>query len=173
MHQLTLHPSCAPGPIRRISAAIQPTPDGCRARFLMEGDIGRIKVPSHAMSERMDDLWLTTCFEIFWQPVGGSYYREFNLSPSSRWACYDFDDFRKNSRDAEVSAISIACSTHDAKLELETSIASTLPTPADVALNAVVEDVDGNIQFWALAFADGKPEFHSEVCRAMKLAGAL
>ena len=46
-------------------------------------------------------------------------------------------------------------------------------TPADVALNAVVEDVDGNIQFWALAFADGKPEFHSEVCRAMKLAGAL
>ncbi|WP_379546844.1 hypothetical protein ACFCW2_12575 [Qipengyuania sp. DSG2-2] len=173
MEQLTLHPSCAPGPIKRISAAIQPTPDGCRVRFVMEGDVGRIKVPMHAHGQRQDNLWKTTCFEIFWQPEGGTYYREFNLSPSSQWAAYDFDDFRLNSRDAPVSAMAIACSAHDAKLELEASLASELPTPADVALNAVVEDIEGNIQFWALAFPDGKPEFHSEVCRAKKLAGML
>ncbi len=173
MEQLILHPSCAPGPIKRISAAIQPTPDGCRARFLMEGDVGRIKVPMHVHGQRQDNLWKNTCFEIFWQPEGGTYYREFNLSPSSQWAAYDFDDFRLNSRDAPVGAMAIACSAHDAKLELEASLASELSTPADVALNAVVEDLEGNIQFWALAFPDGKPEFHSEVCRAKKLAGML
>lgn len=169
MHELVLHPDCARGPIKRVTAAIQATPDGCRAKFRLDGDIGRIKVPVHAASERMDNLWKTTCFEIFWQPHGGNYYREFNLSPSSRWACYDFDDFRLNSRDAPVSAIAIACAAHDAKLELEASIASTLPLPADVALNAIVEDLDGNIQFWALAFQPGKAEFHSEICRALTL----
>ncbi len=117
----------------------------------------------------MDNLWQTTCFEIFWQPEGGAYYREFNLSPSSRWACYDFDDFRLNSRDAPVSDIAIACSFTDDELVLTASIGSQLPLPASAALNAVVEDLDGNIQFWALAFPDGKPEFHSEVCRQLVL----
>ncbi|GAA4038021.1 DOMON domain-containing protein [Parerythrobacter jejuensis] len=169
MHELVLHPSCEPGPITSVSASIQATPHGCRAKFRFSGDVGRIKVPMPAQSERMDNLWKTTCFEIFWQPQGGTYYREFNLSPSSRWACYDFDDFRLNSRDAPVDAIAIACSQHDAKLELEASIASALPLPAQVALNAIVEDMEGNIQFWALAFADGKPEFHSTTCRALTL----
>ncbi len=121
------------------------------------------------MSSRQDNLWKTTCFEIFWQPDGGSYYREFNLSPSTQWACYDFDDFRRNSRDAPVDNIAIACAHSDGTLMLSADIASELPLPADVALNAVVEDAQGNIQFWALAFQDGKPEFHSEDCRALHL----
>lgn len=169
MHSLILHPDCAAGPIRSVSAEITPTDGGCKASFRLEGDIRKIKVPSHAMSERMDNLWKTTCFEIFWQPVGDPYYREFNLSPSTRWACYDFDDFRKNGRDAPVSAISIACSQTEDMLALEANIASELPLPADVALNGIVEDMDGNIQFWALAFPEGKAEFHSEVCRAIHL----
>ena len=177
MHELVLHPSCTSGPITRVTASIEPTGGGCRARFRLEGDIGAIKVPVHSPPERMDDLWKTTCFEIFWQPEGGSHYREFNLSPSSRWAAYDFDDLRENGRDAPVEAISVA-SSHGSvdgqgELVLEASIASDLPLPADVALNAIVEDEEGNIQFWALAFPDGKPEFHSEACRTLKLAGRL
>lgn len=169
MHQLTLHPDCAPGPITSVSAAITPTQSGCHARFRFDGDIGRIKVPCPATSERTDFLWKTTCFEIFWQPDGGTWYREFNLSPSSRWACYDFDDFRLNSRDGEVEAIAVACSHNDRALALEASISSTLQLPARIALNAIVEDLEGNIQFWALDFPTGKPEFHSEVCRAVSL----
>ncbi|MDN3645451.1 hypothetical protein QWY75_04410 [Pontixanthobacter aestiaquae] len=169
MHSLILHPDCAEGPITAVSADIEATESGCRARFRFRGDMAKIKVPVHAPSERMDNLWKTTCFEIFWQPHGGNYYREFNLSPSSRWACYDFDDFRENSTDAPVHAISIASSHNDSELVLEASIASELPVPADIALNAIVEDKGGTIQFWALAFEDGKPEFHSTVCRAITL----
>jgi len=169
MTPLILHPDCADGPIHSVNAAIEATDGGCRALFRFDGDVSKIKVPGHTMSERMDDLWKTTCFEIFWQPRGGNNYREFNLSPSSRWACYDFDDFRVNSRNAPVDAISISCSHTGDQLLLEASIASELPLPADIALNAVVEDNDGNIQFWALAFAGGKPEFHSTVCRTISL----
>ena len=169
MHQLVLHPDCAPGPISAVSATIEPTAAGCRARFRLDGDIGRIRVPAHATSERTDFLWRTTCFEIFWQPLAGTWYREFNLSPSSRWACYDFDDVRLNGRDGPVDAIALACSYDERELVLEAAIGSDLALPARVALNAIVEDRDGNIQFWAPAFQHGKPEFHSETCRAIML----
>lgn len=169
MHDLILHPDCAAGPIARVAASIESTPVGCRAAFRFEGDVRKIKVPIPAASGRTDNLWKTTCFEIFWQPQGGSYYREFNLSPSSRWACYDFDDLRLNSRDAPVSAVAIDCVVQDSQLDFEAAISSELPLPADVALNAIVEDREGNIQFWALAFQDGKPEFHSAICRAITL----
>ena len=169
MQKLTLHPDCKSGPITRVKADIEATRSGCRARFRLTGDIGAIKVPVHAPMIREDDLWKTTCFEIFWQPDGGEYYREFNLSPSSKWACYDFDGFRLNSRDAPVSSMSISCSASDDELILEASMASELPLPAKIALNAIVEDKQGNIQFWALAFPDGKPEFHHEICRQIQL----
>ena len=171
MQQLVLHPDCVPGPVTSISVAIEATDAGCRARFRFRGDIARIKVPIHAPSARTDFLWQTTCCEIFWQPEGGSWYREFNLSPSSRWACYDFDDVRLNSRDGPVNAIAIACSHTDRELALEAAIATDLALPSQVALSGIVEDLDGNIQFWALAFAEGKPEFHSELCRAVRLEG--
>ncbi|GAA4643823.1 hypothetical protein GCM10023115_17830 [Pontixanthobacter gangjinensis] len=169
MHSLILHPDCSAGPITSVSAEISPTPGGCTARFTLQGDISRIKIPEQADGIREDYLWKTTCFEIFWQPVSGNYYRELNLSPSSKWACYDFDDFRLNSRDAPADGVEIGCTHDHRELELEAEIRSELPLPAHVALNAIIEDTDGNIQFWAIAFEDGKPEFHSRVCRAIVL----
>lgn len=167
MHPLMLHVACDLGPIRVVTASVTATPQGCEAEFRLDGAVSAIKVPASAAPERMDNLWQATCFEIFWQPLGDTYYREFNLSPSGRWAAYDFDSFRTGMRDAPVEAIAIACS-HDAEgLILKASIHADLPAPAQVALNAIVEHPDGGKQYWALAFPPGRPEFHSEACRAL------
>ncbi|MEZ5682477.1 MAG: hypothetical protein R3E14_14400 [Erythrobacter sp.] len=120
----------------------------------------------------MDELWKTTCCEVFWQPDSGTHYREFNLSPSTRWACYDFDDYRSNGRDAPAE-ISIDCREEGRELVLSAEVKSDLHTPAAVALAAVIEDKAGNIQFWGLAFPDGKPDFHATTCRQLHLAGRL
>ena len=167
MQPLMLHQTCDLGPIKAVTASLEPTPSGCDAEFRFEGKIGAIKVPEPGPSARTDNLWKTTCFEIFWQPIGGTYYREFNLSPSGRWAAYDFDSFRESMRDAPVDAIAVSCSHDDNELVLKASIAAELPAPAQVALNAIVEHLDGGMQFWALAFPPGKPEFHSEACRQL------
>ncbi|MDC8753273.1 hypothetical protein OIK40_01300 [Erythrobacter sp. sf7] len=167
MQPLMLHQTCELGPIRAVTASITGTPSGCEAEFRLDGKVPAIVVPQPAAPERMDNLWKTTCFEIFWQPLGGTYYREFNLSPSGRWAAYDFDSFREGMRDAPVDAIAIACSHDDSGLVLKASIAAELPDPAQVALNAIVEHPDGSLQFWALGFPPGKPEFHSEACRTL------
>ncbi len=169
MQPLMLHQTCDLGPIRAVTAAIKATATGCEAEFRLDGAVDAIILPETGPSVRTDDLWKTTCFEIFWQPIGGTYYREFNLSPSGRWAAYDFDAFREGMRDAPVDAISLGSSHASAngggELVLKASIAADLPAPAQVALNAVVEHKDGGLQFWALAFGPGKAEFHSEACR--------
>lgn len=167
MHPLMLHRTCESGPIRAVTASVTATAQGCEAEFRLEGAVPAIVLPEPAMPERMDNLWQTTCFEIFWQPLGDTYYREFNLSPSGRWAAYDFDSFREGMRDAPVEAIAIACSHDGSGLVLKASIAAELPAPAQVALNAIVEHADGNKQFWALGFPPGAPEFHSEANRTL------
>jgi hypothetical protein len=156
MHTLMLHRDCDLGPIKAVTATIRATPSGCEAEFRLDGAIDAIRLPPAGPSLRTDDLWKTTCFEIFWQPIGGTYYREFNLSPSGRWAAYDFDAFREGMRDAPVNAISLATAHSDGDLVLKASIAAELPTPAQVALNAIVEHPDGGLQFWALAFPPGR-----------------
>ncbi|MFN4019131.1 MAG: hypothetical protein ACK4IC_01285 [Erythrobacter sp.] len=171
MRPLMLHPSCDRGPIRAVTAAVTATAQGCEAEFRFDGDVAAVILPPPAVPERMDNLWKTTCFEIFWQPLGGTCYREFNLSPSGRWAAYDFDSFREGMRDAPVEAIAIACLHDDKGLVLKASIAAALPAPAQVALNAIVEHPDGGMQFWALDFPPGKPEFHSEACRTLIIEG--
>jgi hypothetical protein len=167
MHPLMFHRTCDLGPIRSVTASITATEQGCEAEFRLDGHIPGIVLPPAALSERMDNLWQTTCFEIFWQPIGGTGYREFNLSPSGQWAAYDFDSFRDRMRDAPVGAIAISCSHDAATLMLRASIAADLPSPAQVALNAVVEQADGGKQYWALAFPPGPPEFHSEANRQL------
>lgn len=173
MKALTLHPSCPTGPINAASAKITATTEGCEVEFRLSGGVDAIVMPQAGPSVRTDDLWKTTCFEIFWQPENGSYYREFNLSPSGRWAAYDFDSFREGMRDAPVQAIALSTAHGSAngegELVLKAVIASELPTPARVALNAIVEHQGGELQFWALAFDEGKAEFHSETCRQWKV----
>jgi hypothetical protein len=170
MNDLILHPDCAPGAITRIAASLEATPSGCRATFVATGEISRIKIPAHQPDRaRFDDLWRTTCFEIFWQPEGGTFYREFNLSPSTRWACYDFDDFRGGMRNAPAN-VDIDVSINGGELRLTADIMSDLHRPAKVALNGIIEDADGTNRFWALAFEPGKPEFHSVVCRALAVS---
>ncbi len=167
MQPLMLHRTCDLGPIVAVTAAIDATPEGFEARFRMEGRVDVIRLPPQAPSARGNDLWKTTCFEVFWQPIGGTEYREFNLSPSGRWTAYAFDSYRENMRDMAIDAVSVVPTVAEGALSLEARIAADIPAPAQVGLSAVVEHGDGELQYWALAFGPGKPDFHSEACRQL------
>jgi len=171
MQPLMLHRTCDLGPIRSVIASLSPNSNGCEAQFRLDGRISGIRLPQPCAPQRKDNLWKRTCFEVFWQPVGAAEYIEFNLSPSGCWAAYAFDAHREGMRDFAVDAISVACSHSEADgqgaLLLKANIAADLPAPAQVALNAIVEHKDGALQYWALAFAPGQPDFHSEACRQM------
>lgn len=173
MHQLHPHPDCASGPISALYADIRATSAGCDVEFRLEGDLAGVRLPAAGHSQRASGLWQHTCFEFFWQPEGSAAYCEVNLAPSGQWAAYRFDHYREGMRDMDVGAVALACS-HNASngqgtLELKASLAANLAAPAKVGLSAVIELIDGTLQYWALAFPPGKADFHAELCRPLML----
>ena len=85
MPSLVRHPDTPPGAIHTVEAELQRVPGGAVATFRVIGDISRLVVPPPAPAVRTDELWRTTCFELF-VAGDGSAYREYNLSPSGAWA---------------------------------------------------------------------------------------
>ncbi len=149
----------------------RPTRDRLDLRYIAAGSIADLVVPEPQAPERRDELWMTTCFEIFLKPVGSSAYIEFNFSPSTRWAAYAFDAHRSGMRDLAISDPPvIATAVEPKRLVVDVSLAVDLPATAyDAAISAVIEDRAGPKSFWALAHPAGGPDFHDNACFAADL----
>jgi hypothetical protein len=129
-----------------------------RLRYVVTGEIARLAAPRAASPERADGLWKHTCFEAF--VTNGAGYREFNFSPSTQWAAYDFDGYRAGMRNADVLAPRIEGASSQEHYELHVGFDLPGEAPWRVALTAVVEEIDGVKSYWALAHPPGKPDFH-------------
>ena len=82
--ELIPHPAFPPREVTRIAASVsQKDRHWLQARWRIEG-AGVIVVPPFAGRRRTDELWRTTCFEVFCGD--GSSYAEFNFAPSEAWA---------------------------------------------------------------------------------------
>ena len=66
--------------------------------YTLTGDINALVLPAKSEPGRADDLWQTTCFELFLRGEGAA-YREYNFSPSGEWAAYAFDSYREGRRE--------------------------------------------------------------------------
>ena len=169
MTLLVRHPATPPGAIHAIDAELARADDGVIATFRAIGDVARLVVPVAEAPDRADDLWKTTCFELF---VGGEgeAYREYNFSPSTRWAAYDFARYRELAGHAP-GQVEIEMNIHSKQLTLVARVACHIPNPARIGLSAVIEEADGILRYWAVAFAPGKPDFHAGATRALLLDG--
>ena len=169
MTLLFRHPDTPPGAIHAVDAELQRVPDGAVATFRAIGDPSRLVIPPPADPIRTDELWKTTCFEIF---VGDERapYVEFNLSPSGAWAAYCFDDYRSGMKQA-TAEIQIQSTLNSKGLTLEAEIKSKFADGARIGLTAVIEEADGMIRYWSTAFAPGKPDFHAPAVRSLLLDG--
>lgn len=169
MTLLSRHPDTPPGAIHTVDAELRRVPGGVVATFHAVGETGEMVVPPPAAPERADDLWRTTCFELFVGGEGES-YREFNLSPSGAWAAYEFDSHRSGRRDIDVR-IEIETSRNNKSLMMTAKIESEFPNPAPVGLTAVIEERDGILRYWATTFVPGEPDFHAAATRSLLLDG--
>lgn len=169
MPLLSRHPVTPPGAIHTIDAELRRVPGGVVATFHAVGDVSRLIVPPPVTPQRADDLWRTTCFELFVGGQGDS-YREFNISPSGAWAAYEFDSHRSGRQDIDAR-IEIEISMNNKNLNLIANIESEFPDPVSIGLTAVIEEADGLIRYWATAFALGEPDFHAAATRSLLLDG--
>lgn len=170
MTLLYRHPETPPGVVTEIDAELDRIEDGAVARFRVNGDPSCLRIPASAEPARADELWRTTCCELFVAGLDGPEYLEFNLSPSGQWAAYRFSDYRAGM--VGLDAIATINFVPDSKgFTLEAAIKCELPNPARAGLTVVIEEVDGHIRYWASGFAPGKPDFHAAAVRNLFFDG--
>ena len=169
MPLLSRHPDTPPGAIHTVDAELRRVPGGVVATFHAVGETARLVVPQPATPGRADELWRTTCFELFVGGKGES-YREFNLSPSGAWAAYEFDSHRSGRRDIDAQ-VEIETLLNNKSLIVTAKIESELSNPTPIGLTAVIEETDGLLRYWATTFSPGEPDFHAAATRSLLLDG--
>ena len=136
-------------------------------RYVVTGTIADLAMPVPIAPSRADDLWRHTCFEAFVCPAPGEAYYEFNFAPSTQWAAYGFDGYRKGMRvAAEIGAPRFEVISTPERYTLQAVLELSAPAGARwrVGLTAVIEEGSGRLSYWALAHPPGKPDFHCADC---------
>lgn len=169
-HELICHTDTPANAIKFVGAFVTVESDGLAATALIECVPDTIVLPTAAKPYRTDDLWKSTCFELFLTvPSGG--YIEYNFSPSTQWAAYKFDVYREG-----MTPIPVAGFPPSSKFTPEADLiwvhaftGSKFEYPTRLALSAVIEEIDGTKSYWALRHPPGPPDFHHPDCFALTL----
>jgi hypothetical protein len=172
-HALRLHPDSLCAAATRIEVDIAcPRPGGLLLSYVVRGRIGGLRLPPVVAAARADELWRHTCFEAFVRPSTGSAYCEFNFSPSTQWAAYQFGSYRSGMRDAtEIVAPRIEVRSTAESYTLQAALElDGLSPPWRLGLSAVLEETNGHKSYWALAHPPGKADFHHADCFALELS---
>ena len=178
MHaSLVKHPATAAHAVRSIEVDVSRVERAeLTLRFRVAGKIDELLLGESAPPIRTDELWRHTCFEAFLQLRTG--YCEFNLSPSSQWAAYGFDDYRSGMALLDIPAPAIRTEVGDDQLVLRALVDLAGLDSLDIgaswqlALAAVIEDKDGRLSYWALAHPAEQPDFHHRDCFQLQLPPA-
>lgn len=159
---LTAHPACPPAGEWKFRFSWRLTQHWLTLRWRVSGT-GELAIPKLAGCARADGLWQATCFEIFVRDGEGPGYSEFNLSPSERWAAYDFTDYREGMRERSMPHAPVcawrtgsAFSLFDAAIPL----GALADLPLAFGASAVLEEARGTKSYWALAHPAEQPDFH-------------
>lgn len=127
-------------------------------------------IPERTEQGRVDGLWRSTCFEVFFRPAGAQTYREWNFAPSTQWAAYDFSARREGMTRPEISKPPyIRVEDNLTWWCLGATIAVEAEVHWELALSAVLEEQDATTSYWALAHGDGPPDFHNPDCFIARL----
>ena len=170
---LRLHPDSHCAAATRIEADVaRPRPGNLILSYVVSGKISDLRWPPVVAPARADELWRHTCFEAFIRASTGSAYYEFNFSPSTQWAAYQFSGYRSGMRVAtEIAAPRIEVRSDEATFTLQAALElDGLSSPLHLGLSAVLEETNGRKSYWALAHPPGKADFHHADCFALELS---
>jgi predicted GIY-YIG superfamily endonuclease len=161
---LISHPDTLPISVEAIDTTLQHENDRWVLTFKIQGALPLIPPP--ASPSRTDNLWKTTCFELFVRGQGEDYV-EFNFSPSGQWAAYHFEHYRSAMTQLPITSPHIEPIEDGVRITLDYALPATGTIHA--ALSAVIEETDGTKSYWALAHGPGAPDFHHPDCFALTL----
>jgi hypothetical protein len=143
--------------------------------YLLTGRLAAVAIPDRAPAPlRLDGLWRQTCFECFIAGRNSPQYWEFNISPAGHWNVYRFSNYRQGM--TEEKAFQHLPFTRSAgpgllSLALQIDLAKILDGDQrlEVAISAVIQYKNADLDYWALTHADAAPDFHRRECFTIRL----
>lgn len=135
-------------------------------KYQLFGDIEKIEIPeSVEIPTRQNNLWQTTCFELFLAVANKPTYWEFNFSPSGNWNVYSFKDYREGMQEEKAfTFLPFQLEKKHNYLSLNISInlnnILTEYQKLAVSITNVLEDKNQKISYWALKHTKEKADFH-------------
>lgn len=135
--------------------------------YQISGAPEQVKAASnHPQPTRKNDLWRTTCFELFMKAPAASEYWEVNLAPSCDWNMYHFTGYRSALQpELQIADIKITPEVNQTHF---TGLRATLPVPPPLlsqpfamGICCVIEDIEGKLHYFALRHDGVKPDFHN------------
>lgn len=164
-HSLKFHPAFPPVTVGKLAVRWGLVRDGrLMLRYRLDG-CEEVVLPQQRGQGRTDELWRTTCFELFLADGDGR-YREFNFSPGGRWAAYRFNGYRTHAGDHNpVTEPEIVMDRGLSVLTVTAFLsADELAGVSHAALTAVIEERHGRMSYWAERHAGLQPDFHAPTC---------
>ena len=158
-----------------IQGTIARPPKGLALSFVLQGNMDGLVLPPAAERTRCDNLWQSTCLEMFWAEEGKKNYWELNLAPSGAWNVYAFTDYRTGmQREERIQDPLLKIQQHTSDtfaltVELEISSLHAEHASLRLGISAVLEHRDSRLSYWALAHPEAKPDFHAPKAFLLRL----
>lgn len=171
-HELSAHPAFQPARVRGVSVRWNELGDGrLMLRYRVDGCEALVLPPFRGHGQG-DDLWKTTCFELFLYDGEGR-YRELNFSPSGQWALYAFEGYRNRAGQAVLRDYPEIRHDRGTSVFVQTVfVDSAILLGAErAALAAVIEEEGGRPSYWALAHNGLQPDFHDPFAFRVAIEG--
>jgi hypothetical protein len=156
--------------IRHIDVRVaRPASARLALEYELVGELARVRIGACGTAaganpdQPTDGLWRHTCMEVFVGHAPPGHYLEFNLAPSGEWAAYRFSGYRSGMAPLTlIRAPRIELRTQSDRLLLsaDVELPADLSGPLRLGIAAVVEDAQGQLGYWALRHAGGRPDFH-------------
>ncbi|HZM20767.1 MAG TPA: DOMON-like domain-containing protein [Anaerolineales bacterium] len=135
--------------------------------YTLAGNLGEVFLPSLATNPaRKDELWRTTCFELFLAVKGSPQYWEFNMSPSGDWNVYVMDAYRQVNMKPEARIQQLQfqaqmewnCLSLKAEIDLNSILQNEQVIQAGIT--SVVQLNTKRESYWALVHPQANADFH-------------
>ena len=145
--------------------------------YSLTGDLAKLVIPRATAPRRAERLWEHTCFEAFVAPGPAAFYCELNFAPSTEWAAYAFDGYRRGMRPLELAkppAVEVARDANELRVTADIELGGCVDAswPWRIGLSAVVEDRAGGRAYYALEHPHDKPDFHDAAAFTVLLDGS-
>ncbi len=161
---LRCHPDHPGQGVDALAISLRRGAAGIALDYDLRGQPSELAIPGGTASQRRDELWKQTCFELFLKNGRASAYTELNFSPNGDWAAYRFERYRQARTDLNCHAPQVSTRmSHDGLVVsvrmpldgLDLGTGQVWLGPAAIILSQC-----GARSFWALHHPEDKPDFH-------------